>query len=184
MDRIFASWLERQRRDALELSAASDHLTIDPEPGMRPASRFIAQFSAPTMVRTNDEVRRIEAFTVLIQFPPSFLRSAHDAGQIVNVIEPNQVWHPNVMGPFICLGHIAPGTGLIELIFQVYEILTFQKLTPREDDALNHNACVWARQHMAEFPLSAAPLSRRANEWSIHEIAPRQTSLERGRDRV
>ena len=177
MDRIFATWLERQHREALALSAASDSVAIDAEPGRYPASRYIARFhDAPTLVRRNGTVDRASGFAAFIQFPENYLRSVPDAAQIVNILEPDGVWHPNVVAPFICLGHIAPATGLVELIFQVYEILNFQKLTPRDDDALNGEACAWARQHMGEFPLSTAPLRRHAVEWSIAEITPRAES--------
>lgn len=172
MDKIFESWLERQDAEALALCADSDLLALLPEAGRRPPRRFVAQFASPTLVRLDGEVTRADGFAVLFQFPPDYLRSASDASQIVNLLAPGNAFHPNVAPPFICIGHIAPGTGLCELIYQVHEILTFQKLTPREDDALNHEACTWARRHMHQFPLSTAPLRRRAVAFSVDEIPP------------
>jgi hypothetical protein len=107
---------------------------------------------------------------VLLNFPSDYLRSASDAGRIVNLLAPVQLFHPNVKWPFICIGRVAPGTGLVELVYRLYEILTFQKMTPSEHDALNHEACAWVRHHMALFPLSAAPLRRRIRAFSVDEI--------------
>jgi hypothetical protein len=176
MDKVFESWLQRQYADGLALAAASDILTLVPEPGPCPPRRFVAQFKSPTMVREGSAVNRAEGFAVLVQFPPDYLRLAADAAQIVNLLAPANAFHPNVAPPFICIGHVAPGTGLCELIYQVYEILTFQKMTPREDDALNHDACVWARRHMHLFPLSRAPLRRRAVAFSVDAIPQSEVS--------
>lgn len=175
MDMVFESWLERQYADGMSLCSASDVLTLVPGPGRFPPRRFIAQFTSPTMVRVGTEVTRAEGFAVLLQFPTDYLRLASDAGQIVNLRAPVNLFHPNVAPPFICIGPVAPGTGLIELVYRVYEVLTFQKMTPREDNALNHEACAWARRHMQLFPLSAAPLRRRAVAFSVNEIPHLET---------
>ena len=169
MDPVFESWLERQYADGMALCGASEVLALLPEAGAQPPRRFVAQFTSPTMVWTGTAAARVDGFAVLFQFAPDYLRSARDAGQILNLLAPGNVFHPNVAAPFICIGHVAPGTGLCELIYRVHEILTFNKLTPREDDALNHDACVWARRHMHLFPLSTVLLRRGAGEFSIVE---------------
>ena len=74
-----------------------------------------------------------------------------DTALLYLFISPTNIFHPNVaptVAPpsFICIGRIAPGTSLCELIFQVYEVLTYAILTPREDNALNRDACAWARR--------------------------------------
>lgn len=171
MDKIFESWLERQCADALALMETSDVVTILPAAGPQAARRFIAQFANPTMVRTDDRIVRADGFTVLIQFPPDYLRAAFDAAQVVNVLAPGNLFHPNVRPPFICTGRLSPGTGICDLLYQLDEILTFARFTPREDDALNHEACQWARQHMHLFPLEARPLRRRTPDWLIGEVA-------------
>ena len=66
------------------------------------------------------------------------------------------VWHPNVSRelPLICIGRLTPGTTLVDILYQLFDILTFQKYNPRENDSLNKTACAWAREN-------AAPLSHR-----------------------
>ena len=178
MDNVFESWLEHQLEDGLSLSAASDVLRLLPEPGPRPPRRFVAHFNSPTMVREGSAVTRADGFAVLFQFPPDYLRSASDASQIVNLLAPINAFHPNVAPPFICVGHVAPGTGLSQLVYQVHEILTFQvqKMQLLEHKALNHDACVWARRHMHLFPLSTASLRRRAVAFSVDEISPSEAT--------
>ena len=166
MDRIFESWLERQHAEGAALAAASDVLSLWPEPDS-PPRRYVASFDCQTMVRTDGEAVPWRGCEVLIQFPPDYLRLVPDPAQIVALMSPPRLFHPNVAPPFLCIGRIAPGTRLCELLVQLYEILTFQKLTPREDDALNRDACAWARRNMHRFPLDTRPLRRRAAEFEV-----------------
>ena len=169
MDRIIQSWLERQHADGAALAAASDVFSLAPEPES-PPRRYIARFDCRTLVRVADDVAEWRGCDVHIQFPLNYLRAVPDPAQIVGLMSPRNLFHPNVAPPFLCLGHIAPGTSLCELIFQLYEIVTFQKLTPREDDALNRDACAWARRNMQRFPLDARPLRRRVAEFEVSAI--------------
>jgi hypothetical protein len=59
---------------------------------------------------------------------------------------------------------------LVDLLYQVYEILTYQKLTPREDDALNKEACHWARANQKRFPIDRRPLKRRSLALEVEPI--------------
>ena len=53
----------------------------------------------------------------------------------------------------------APGTSLVEIIYQIFEILTYVKVNTK--DPLNKDACSWAREHQSEFPIDRRPLKRR-----------------------
>ena len=79
---------------------------------------------------------------------------------------PPNVWHPNIAhaAPFICVGRLGPGTPLVDLLYQCYEVLTYFRFNPREDDCLNPAACAWARQNADRFPLDDRPLKRRRIE--------------------
>ena len=185
MDRVLDTWLGRQYAEGMALCAASDVLALLPEPGRRPPQRFIARFSSPTMVRIGppgSPVTRWDGFAALFQFPSDYLRSAPDAARIVSLLAPLHAFHPNVAPPFICIGRIVPGTGLCELIYRVHEIMTFRKVTPREDDALNPDACVWARNNAPLSLLSAAPLLRRPVAFSVEQIHPQEVQREAHRN--
>ena len=170
MDKVFASWLERQQAEGMALAAASDVLSLFPEPRVRLPQRFVAEFGCPTMVRDGSAVVRQSGFTVLFQFPDDYLRTAPEVPRLVNLLAPPNAFHPNVAAPFICVGRVGPGTSLIELIYRVHELFTFQRMTPREDDALNADACQWVRRNMELFPLSRSPLRRRAAAFSVEEV--------------
>jgi hypothetical protein len=171
MDSIFRSWLTCQLAEATKLAADSDILTLCPGTGAPPQD-YLARFESPTLVREGGAITQRTGFEVLVHFPPDYLRSVPHPMRVVALLTPRTTYHPNVSSPFVCLGNIAPGTSLCELLFQAYEMLTFNKLTPREDDALNRDACAWARGHMGLFPLTSRPLLRRVASLNIEEVAP------------
>lgn len=158
MDRIFHSFLERQHLQAMELAAASDVLDLQPVDAP-PHRRYLASFRCRGMVKLPGQgVLVVEHFLVGIQFADDYLRRL-DPMRVVQVLVP--VFHPNVGGPVVCLGALRLGTTLSEICYQLHEILTWNRLTMREDDALNHEACRWARSHPEAFPLDDRPLRRR-----------------------
>ena len=169
MDRIFQSWLERQHEEGVALAAASDVLSLFPETEL-PPRRYIARFDCQAMVRVSGEPSSWRWCEAAIQFPFDYLRAVQHPGLICALVYPRHVFHPNAAPPNLCIGRIPPGTSLCELIFRIYEIVTFQKFTPREDDALNRDACAWARRNMQRFPLDARPLRRRAADFEVTPI--------------
>ena len=161
-DLVLRGFLERQREEWLALSAASDLLDLEPAPADPPA-RYLARLRCKGLVRSSSgEIETASHFMVGIAFPDDYLRRANP-GEVLAWLGPPNVFHPNIIGmpPAICAGPIAPGTPLVDLLHRVFEITTYQRLTMREDDALNHRACVWARQHQDRFPIDARPLKRR-----------------------
>ena len=52
----------------------------------------------------------------------------------------------------------------------MFEIITYNKATMREDDALNFEACRWARWNTGRFPVDTRPLKRRMADFAIEEI--------------
>lgn len=164
-DLIYQQFLVRQHAEGMALARESDVLELAPLHLSLPCA-YRATFHACTLVRDfAGEVREAKPFVVGIRFPPDYLRHAQPA-RVVTLLEPLNVWHPNVsfLAPFICLGHLPAGTGLVEILYQVHDLFTFRKVTMREDDALNPLACAWARTHEERFPFrrDARPLKRPA----------------------
>jgi len=170
LDRIFESFLERQHAEAMALAGSSDRIAVLPE-HVTPPRNYVVHFDCRTMVHASGEVQPSTGCNVLFRFPPDYLRVVRDPGSIVALLSPDNLYHPNVAPPFMCIGKIAPGTSLCELIYQVYEVLTFAKVTPNEGDSLNRDACAWARRNMQRFPLDARPLRRRVAEFDVSPIA-------------
>ena len=169
-DKIFEAFLKRQYEEGMALAGASDLLELLPMGG-DPPDRYIAQFRCKGLVRPqNSDVSETDYFEVGIWFPSDYLRRA-DPFQILTWLGPSNVFHPNISDkmPFICVGKLAPNTALVDILYQCFEIITFNKVTMREDDALNMQACVWARENQQRFPIDRRPLKRRALDLKVQQ---------------
>jgi hypothetical protein len=154
----------------MALAAASDLLELEPIGGS-PAARYVADFSCRGLVRlSTGAIDVAERFAVGIEFPEDYLRHVEPM-RVVTWLGPPNVFHPNIspVAPVICVGRLAPGTPLVDILFQVFDMVTYRRLTPREDDALNKEACVWARRNQHRFPVDDRPLKRRPVQ--LHVVA-------------
>jgi hypothetical protein len=170
MDTILNSWLDRQHQEGMKLASESDVVTLHPGPGLSP-QEYLARFDCPTLVQEDETIAQHTGFDALIRFPLDYLRCVPNPAIVVALLTPAGAYHPNVAPPLMCIGNIAPGTSLCELLCQIFDIMTFNKLTPNEHDALNSEACSWARNHMHLFPLTSRPLRRRDISLDITEIS-------------
>lgn len=50
---------------------------------------------------------------------------------------------------------------LVDILYQLYEVIGWLKVTVDERDALDFAACEWARGHRDRYPLERRPLKRR-----------------------
>lgn len=158
-DEVLDSFLGAQYREGMALADASDILELQALEG-RGSHHFMATFHCRGLVSDAGQIREAERFIAGFHLGRDYLRRV-DPLQTVVLFEPVDTWHPNVRAPFVCLGAIRPGTSLTDLIYRTYELLTYTKCTMREDDALNREACSWARTHRNDFPLDRRPLKRR-----------------------
>lgn len=170
MNPVMNGFLSRQLEDGLKLASASDLLHLLPMPDAEfPPYRYLARFRCKGLVTAPDgDVVEADCFDVGIQFPEDYLRIA-EPSRVLTWLYPENVWHPNIFGPAraICVGRMAPGTPLVDLLYQIFEIISYRKVTMREDDALNRACCQWARQNMTRFPVDSRPLKRRAVDLAI-----------------
>lgn len=154
-DPIFHSFLEAQYEQATALAGASDILTLEIG-DERPPQRYVAHFNCRGLVMSQSgEVEEANYFMIGIRLPDDYLRTV-DPTQIVTTLRPWSIWHPNARGPFICPGKLTMGTSLVDLLFQIYEIITYQKWSAH--DGLNAAACEWARNNQHRFPVDRRPL--------------------------
>jgi hypothetical protein len=168
-DRVFEVFLRVQLEEGMALASQSTILDLRPLHGDPPYS-YLAGFNAPTLVHlTSGEVVTQQGFLFGVYFAPEHLRVVNPA-QCLAVLAPTNIWHPNINPPFCCLGKIAPGAGLRELLLRIYEVAIFMRYTPREGDALNVKACKYVRQRAPFRPLSTLPLKTVARgEVHAHE---------------
>jgi hypothetical protein len=168
-DKIFEAFLRRQYEEGLALAEASDLLELMPLDGP-PPQHYVAQFRCKGLIRSDRaEVTEANRFDVGIWFPADYLRCA-EPFQVLTWLGPHHVFHPNISPPFICIGRLTPGTALVDILYQCFEIITYNKVTMREDDALNKNACVWARNNQQRFPIDRRPLKRRTLDLCVETI--------------
>ncbi len=154
-DPILKSFLQVQFNQATALANASDILELEAEPAS-PPQKYIARFHCRGLVRRRDgEITEANEFDVGIFLPDDYLRAV-DPGQVVTILKPWDIWHPNAGGPFLCCGKLSGGTPLVDILYQVYEIITYQKWASH--DGLNPAACEWARNNQQRFPLDRRPL--------------------------
>ena len=158
-DRVLGQFLEHQCAEGLALAEASDLVELVPL-GPAPVQKYFARFHCTGLVRRGHDVSEHDAFLIAICFPDDYLRQ-FDTARVLTWCDPFEVWHPNIRPPYICVGQMLPGTTLPDLLYQLYEIINYQNVEMRENNALNHDACVWARQNVHLFPVDRRPLKRR-----------------------
>jgi hypothetical protein len=171
MDKVLEGFLKKQFEEGMALADASDLLDLMPLDPPVP-QRYIATFSCTGLVRQRTgAVTEANHFEVGIWMPDDFLCVA-DPFRVLTWFRPRHIWHPNISNrdPFICVGRMLPGTGLVDLLTKIHEIITYNKVTMREDDALNKECCAWARRNIGRFPVDRRSLRRRALDISVETI--------------
>ena len=174
-DRIFEGWLRYQLEEGLALAASSDLVQLLPLSG-DPPQKYLVEFRCNGPMERDGQIVETSRFTAGIRFPPDYQRRVNPY-QIVKLLEPVNLWHPNYDPKLrvICVGDIPLGTSLTSLVYQLFEIFTYQRVTMQEDNALNWAACAWARNHTHRFPIDARPLKRMDPEIRV-DMAEASTS--------
>jgi hypothetical protein len=160
-DAVREGFDQRQVVEGMELAAASDLLELEVHPFPPPS--FVATFRCKGLVRLPDgTIEEANYFQVGIWFPPDYLRRV-DPFEILRWFGPANIWHPNISDtmPLICVGRLTPGMPLVDILYQIFEIITYNKYTPLENDCLNKACCSWARENQHRFPVDPRPLKRR-----------------------
>ena len=166
MDKILKRFLECNEAEAKELASKSQVLEIAALPPS-PSSTYVCEFRVPHLERTPEgHVTLVDGpVLVKIHFPEDYLRSADPrlGMRVVRLLGPREFIHPNVREGVVCLGYrFAPGTRIVLLINEIWEIVSYQNFNVDENDALNPEACRLLRAHpdlLAE--LEPKPLVRR-----------------------
>ena len=176
-DRVLQGFLERQYDEGMALAEASDLLHLI-SLGGDPPRKYLADFRCTGLVKAPDgEIVPAERFVVGIWFPDDYLRAV-DPFQILTWLEPRTVYHANVsdVGPFVCIGHIVPATSLVEILYRLFDVITYNKVTLVEEKALNREACGWGRSNVHRFPIDRRGLKRRTgaatgtDDFDVHPI--------------
>jgi hypothetical protein len=169
MDPVIHRWLEKNIAEAMALAAESDILKLRTiaRAENAPPQHVIARFECRTYIlKHNGEVGTSDHAAVGIYLPDHYLRQAN-AYEVLTWLTPKNAFHPNIRGSAICVGErfFKPGTPLVELIFQLYSIVSFQKWAAHAP--LNDAAAQWSRSHGDMLPADPRPLKRRAIQLDV-----------------
>ena len=168
-DRILDAFLRRQFEEAMALTRESDLVELVPV-GPHPPRRYVARFRCTGLCRLETgEVAEMHHAEVGIFLPDDYLRRT-DPYQILVWLGPRNVWHPNISdkAPIVCLGRLGPGTRLVDILYQLFEIISFKRYTTH--DALNLDAAAWTRQHQHRLPADPRPLKRRRLPLKVQQV--------------
>jgi hypothetical protein len=171
---VYLNFLSSQEKSLALLARSGDRVDVNPyayPPESSTPNAYLIKIRCRSAVKYQDEISEEEREHLIgVSFPPDYQRKAHDSSRIVTLLSPDNIFHPNIMGPMICLGQIAPATPAVEICTRVHEVLTCQRITMREDDALNGDACQWARH--TQLPLACggliSPLASSVKPFSFH----------------
>jgi len=156
---ILDSWHERELAVAMSIADQSDLLDLAILPD-RSQRALVARYTCKGLVRDGDgQISPAEEFVVGIRIPSDYLQRANTF-EILAWLAPLEIWHPNIRPPYLCIGFLSPGMSLVDILYQIFEIITYHKVSP--GDYLNEDAAAWARTTDAQrlFPIDTRPLKR------------------------
>lgn len=180
-DKILDTFLAQQLAEGMALAAQSDLVDLLPI-GPPPPQRYVARFHCTGLCRLADgQIGETHHAEVGIFFPDDYLRRT-DPYQILVWLGPPNIWHPNISdkAPIVCLGRLGPGTRLVDIVYQLFEIISYKRFATA--DALNHDAAAWARQHQDCFPVDPRPLKRRQLHLHVTPVPSAEARDERVHD--
>jgi len=168
MDKIFESFAYHVHDEAMRLAEQSDRLDLHALD--TPPQRYLARFSCTGLVQSaGGIVVEADEFHVGIWLPENFLHAV-DPFKIVTWLAPGNAFHPQIRPPYICLGRLIPGMPLVDILYQIWSVITYRKVTVREDDALSPQVCAWARRNLERFPVDPRPFKRRSIDFSVEPV--------------
>ena len=150
MDRVYEMFLENTAANVEELRQKSDVVEVTAIPPF-PASTYVCTFRVPHLCRlpVGTVAPQPGPVVCVIRFPEDYVRSV-DPHLFMNVarIQTPGFLHPNVTGGRVCLGKaFKPGTPLVAVVWQLFEMVTYRNCTVDERNALNPEACRLVREH-------------------------------------
>ena len=167
-DKVLVAFLERQRDEGVALATASDRLDLTPL-GPGPCQRYLADFHCTGLVRADDgDVVPADRFLFGIVSAPVPARSRPVPRLRLDRAAPRL--SSQRVSALRLRRASAPGTPLVDLLYRCFEIITWNRVTMREDDALDRDACAWARRNQHRFPLDRRPLKRQRIELGVEAV--------------
>ncbi len=138
--------------------------------------RAVLALEIPTMVTPmNSEVRLDGPVVVGIRFTQRFCTVPPLPWEIVTVLHPLDVYHPNIDSRgsgALCLGSPPAGISLAEIVHLTYAALTLASFSPQEWRGLHAAASRFTREHAEQFPIIETGLLESPPEGFHRPFAP------------
>jgi hypothetical protein len=160
MNKPMERFLRNQTKEALQLAQRCPLFDLRPmEPD--PVSRYLVRFNCRGLVKEPDgRIVEESEFWVKIRFPKHYLNRT-STFEVITWAGPDNIFHPNVfvgardrrMARAVCIGDLGPGTPLTRILVQLHNVIRYWNYSTIEQDALNPDACVWARNNMDRLPI-------------------------------
>jgi hypothetical protein len=123
-----------------------------------PEIHCVVRFDTETLVKLpGGAVRRAGPVLAGIRYHVRFLSEAPVPWEIVTLLEPLGVFHPNANpAGALCLGHPPPGIPLEQILHMVWQAITLNLRSVDTVDwhGLNPEAAAYVRAHREQFPLT------------------------------
>ena len=167
VDKIFENWFEVAMGDVERLASESDRLDVTRLSG----NRLLAHFSCKGFVLgEGGRVEECDRAVIGFHIADDYLRRSRDSMEVLSWLAPHNAFHPNIRENACCIGKVAAGTSLVELLQRTYAVITWQEVMPDEFNALNPAACAFARNHPERVPVDARPLKNRPLSFQLGEL--------------
>jgi hypothetical protein len=176
-DNVHARFLEKQWEELMALNAECDLFRIYPLRGTPPYV-YLARYRCKGLAKTlSGKIVVHDSWDVGIQIPPHYLRAPLHPSEVLTFVGTGEThglapFHPNISNKCICMT-ITPGMPITEIVYGLFELLTWQLYSTR-DEGLNHEAAQYARSQPADrFPIDTRSLKRPPDRpLNIEEINP------------
>lgn len=156
-DSIIRGFREAQFGRGMALAARSRRIRLEPLMGAPPATYMLHLDCHGLVQSAAGEVEVHDRWAMGLRIPDNYLRAQVHVAEVVTLLGPRHAFHPNLRHPFVCMT-IHPGMPLDELIYALYDLVTWNVFGVG-DDGLQPAAAQWARhQPPGRFPIDRRPL--------------------------
>lgn len=116
-----------------------------------PPERYLLSFNLKSLVRNEaGKVLVYDAAHILEVYCPC---GYPGDGPRILYLQPQEIFHPNILWPLICLNRWVPSMFLDEIALRIASVISYRTFTMDEKESLNKDACAWARSHQERFPI-------------------------------
>jgi hypothetical protein len=166
-NKIWQMRKDRIRQSLIELAGRSPVLSLVGHADCGSETRSIVAFNTKTLVRRQDgTIDRAGPVVIGIRYHRRFLTEVPHPMEIVTVLEPRSIFHPNATAATFCLGHPPVGITIETVVNQVFAGLMFNMniVNTLPGQIVNPEAANYVRSTAKQFPLTRKGLFENPDE--------------------